>query len=155
MQEITGSITTLPGAIDGWEIAPQVDITPETDITVDDLPQAILDLESPDSFYIIDPSGFPGWKRHREAVSGCVVTVDGDDPVLLAENIEHGCTVVYFAKSSAGGMSGQIDVAIAGSNIEISMYECRWEMRIEQGNLTIFRTAGKDTLEISVMVVKL
>ena len=92
----------------------------------------------------------------HEAASGHVEEDIGDTPCVLAHGIRQGCTIVWFAKSSSGGIDARIGAVTPNDAIEIRLdYNCVWRMSLVDSDLVIFRTAGMDTLDISVMVVKL
>ena len=106
--------------------------------------------------YEVDSISVSPWVQHREAASGRAVTITDNEPVVLAEHIERGCTIVWFAKSSSGGIDARIGAVTPNDVIEIRLdYNCVWRMSLVDSDLVIFRTAGMDTLDISVMVVKL
>jgi len=146
--ELTGSITTDPGAIDGWQIAPQAD-----DVSAE---QVLSEYETASAFRVAGADGVPSWRAPREAASGRVVENIGDAPHVLAHSIQHGCTVVWFAKSSGGEADAKIGAVTPSDGIEIRLKnDCVWMMQLVGTDLVIYRKFGMDTLDISVMVVKL
>lgn len=107
------------------------------------------------TIYIADVDGHMHWWMPREAASGRVEENIGDMPRILAYNIQHGCTIVWFAKSSSGKVDAKIGAVTTNDGIKICMPNGIWEMKLVGGNLIIWRQWGMDTLDISVMVVKL
>ena len=91
----------------------------------------------------------------HEAASGHVEEGIGEAPCVLAHGIQRGCTIVWFAKSSSGGIDARIGAVTPRDGIRICISNGIWEMKLVAGNLTIWRQWGVDTLDISVMVVKL
>lgn len=107
------------------------------------------------AFRVVGVDGTLHWRTPREAASGRVGENIGDTPHVLAHSIQHGCTVVWFAKSSSGEVDAKIGAVTPRDGIRICMPNGIWEMKLVAGNLTIWRQWGMDTLDISVMVVKL
>ncbi len=107
------------------------------------------------AFRVAGVDGTMHWETPREVASGRVVESIGDTPRILAHNIQHGCTIVWFAKSSSGEVDAKIGAVTPRDGIRICMSNGIYEMKLVAGNLTIWRQWGMDTLDISVMVVKL
>ncbi len=146
---VTGSITALPGVIDGWQIAPQAD-----DVSAE---QVLSEYETASAFRVAGADGVPSWRVPiHEAASGHVEEGIGDAPCVLAHGIQHGCTIVWFAKSSGGEADAKIGAVTPSDGIEIRLKnDCVWMMQLVGTDLVIYRKFGMDTLDISVMVVKL
>jgi len=92
----------------------------------------------------------------HEAASGHVEEGIGDTPCVLAHGIRQGCTIVWFAKSSSGDIDARIGAVTPSDGVEIRLKNsCVWMMQLVGTDLVIYRKFGWDTLDISVMVVKL
>ncbi len=92
----------------------------------------------------------------HEAASGHVEEGIGEAPCVLAHGIQRGCTIVWFAKSSSGDIDARIGAVTPSDGVEIRLKNsCVWMMQLVGTDLVIYRKFGWDTLDISVMVVKL
>ena len=108
------------------------------------------------AFRVAGIDGTLHWEAPREAASGRVVEGIGDTPHILAPGIQQGCTIVWFAKSSSGDMDAKIGAVTPSDGVEIRLKNnCVWIMQLVGSDLVIYRKFGWDTLDISIMVVKL
>ncbi len=108
------------------------------------------------AFHVAGVDGTLSWQAPREAASGWVEENISDAPRILAHGVRQGCTIVWFAKSSSGEVSARIDAVTPSDGVEIRLKNgCIWMMQLVGTDLVIYRKFGWDTLDISVVVVKL